>query len=62
MKKIPKLIKKRVKITKKGKMLRKKSGKAHGMAKLSDKSYERYKGYSEIQGTFKKRIKKIIKN
>ena len=62
MKKIPKLIKKRVKITKKGKLLRKKSGKAHGMAKLSDKSYERYKGYSEIKSNIKKELKKLIKN
>jgi len=55
-----KLIKKRIKITKKGKMLRKKAGKSHGMAKLINRSYERKGKLLEIEGIKKKKIKRII--
>jgi len=61
MKKTSKLILKRIKITKKGKMLRRKSGKAHGLSKLTAKSYQRYKGYLEVPKALQKKIKKIIK-
>jgi len=55
-----KLIKKRIKITKKGKMLRKKAGKAHGMAKLTSRARRRYKGYVELEKFLQKKIKKIL--
>jgi len=41
-------------------MLRRKAGKAHGMAKLTSRALRRYKGYVELEKFLQKKIKKIL--
>jgi len=52
-----KAVKKRFKITKKGRMLRRKASLGHGQSKETSKTIKRRRGYTELDKTIVKKIK-----
>ncbi|MCL5006734.1 MAG: 50S ribosomal protein L35 [Patescibacteria group bacterium] len=57
-----KTVTKRIRITKKGKMLRRVRGVSHNMAKQSTKTIQRKRNYSAVSKSDYKRVRSLIQN